>query len=167
MLVALSTDARNFRDSTLRARSLARIADALWQVDTDQARTLFRKAWDAAEAADQENDLKTQEEIKRQKAKTGGGYVLNSYPNVRREVLGLAARHDRVLSNEFLDKLTAQKLDAANSATTPNTNYGRLPEALSQRLSVSREMLQSGETDRASSLLTQRSVLSAVRVSIS
>ena len=149
LLVALSTDARTFRDSTLRARSLARIADALWQVDTDQARVMFRKAWEAAESADQENELKKQEDISRQKAKTGGGYVLNSFPNVRREVLGLAARHDRVLSNEFLDKLTAQKLEAANSATTQNTNAGRLPEALSQRLSVSREMLQSGEIDRA------------------
>ena len=149
LLVALSTDARTFRDSTLRARSLARIADALWQVDTDQARVMFRKAWEAAESADQENELKKQEDISRQKAKTGGGYVLNSFPNVRREVLGLAARHDRVLSNEFLDKLTAQKLEAANSATNQNTNAGRLPEALSQRLSVSREMLQSGEIDRA------------------
>jgi len=149
LLVALSTDARTFRDSTLRARSLARIADALWQVDTDQARVMFRKAWEAAESADQENEVKKQEDINRQKAKTGGGYVLNSFPNVRREVLGLAARHDRVLSNEFLDKLTAQKLEAANSATNQNTNAGRLPEALSQRLSVSREMLQSGEIDRA------------------
>jgi len=149
LLVALSTDARTFRDSTLRARSLARIADALWQVDIDQARVMFRKAWEAAESADQENELKKQEDINRQKAKTGGGYVLNSFPNVRREVLGLAARHDRVLSNEFLDKLTAQKLEAANSATNQNTNAGRLPEALSQRLSVSREMLQSGEIDRA------------------
>jgi len=149
LLVALSTDARTFRDSTLRARSLARIADALWQVDIDQARVMFRKAWEAAESADQENELKKQEDISRQKAKTGGGYVLNSFPNVRREVLGLAARHDRVLSNEFLDKLTAQKLEAANSATNQNTNAGRLPEALSQRLSVSREMLQSGEIDRA------------------
>ena len=58
LLVALSTDARTFRDSTLRARSLARIADALWQVDIDQARVMFRKAWEAAESADQENELK-------------------------------------------------------------------------------------------------------------
>jgi hypothetical protein len=149
LLVALSTDARNFRDSTLRARSLARIADALWQADVDQARTLFRKAWDAAEAADQENDLKQQEEIRRQKAKTGGGYAVNSYPNIRREVLRLTAQHDRALGNEFLDKLTAQKLEAANSAATQKTNPGNLSEALTQRLSVSREMLQNGEIDRA------------------
>jgi hypothetical protein len=52
LLVSLSTDARTFRDQTLRARSLARIADALWQVDSEQARLLFRKAWEAAQVAD-------------------------------------------------------------------------------------------------------------------
>jgi hypothetical protein len=30
LLISLSTDARAFHDQTLRARSLARIADALW-----------------------------------------------------------------------------------------------------------------------------------------
>jgi hypothetical protein len=45
LLVSLSSDARTFHDQTLRARSLARIADALWQVDAEQSRLLFRKAW--------------------------------------------------------------------------------------------------------------------------
>jgi hypothetical protein len=58
LLVALSSDARTFHDETLRARSLARIADALWQVDAEQGRLLFRKAWDAAEVADIESDKK-------------------------------------------------------------------------------------------------------------
>src|SRR3954453_3463520 len=53
LLIALSTDARTFSDQALRARSLARIADALWQVDAEQGRLLFRKAWEAAEFADQ------------------------------------------------------------------------------------------------------------------
>jgi hypothetical protein len=70
--VALSTDARQFHDQTLRARSLARIADALWQVDAEQGRLLFRKAWEAAEVADQESDRKVQEEISRQKTRTAG-----------------------------------------------------------------------------------------------
>jgi len=148
LLVALSTDARSFRDQTLRARSLARIADALWQVDPEQGRLLFRKAWEAAEVADQESDRKLQEEIARQKAKTGGGFATNLPPNLRREVLRLAARHDRALSEEFLEKLRLQKLEAANSATT-NPRPGRLNDALSQRLGVARELLQTGETERA------------------
>src|SRR5581483_3195934 len=71
LLVSLSTDAQSFRDQTLRARSLARIADALWQVDVDQARLLFRKAWEAAEVADQDSNKKLQEEINNQKTRTG------------------------------------------------------------------------------------------------
>ena len=51
LLVSLATDARSFPDQTLRARTLARIADALWEPDPDQGRTLFRRAWDAATVA--------------------------------------------------------------------------------------------------------------------
>src|SRR5690349_6121373 len=56
LLVSLASDARSFRDQTLRARSLARIADALWDVDVEQGKTLFRKAWEAAEVAYRENN---------------------------------------------------------------------------------------------------------------
>src|SRR5688500_9261955 len=52
LLISLAVDARTFRDQSLRARSLARIADALWTVDPEQARSMFRKAWEAAEIAD-------------------------------------------------------------------------------------------------------------------
>lgn len=41
LLASLATDARTFQDQTLRARSLARIADALWQVDSDQTRAIL------------------------------------------------------------------------------------------------------------------------------
>ena len=146
LLVALSTDARTFRDQTLRARSLARIADALWKVDPEQGRLMFYKAWEAAEVADQESDQKLQEEINQQKAQTGGGYAINLPPNVRREVLRLAAKHDRALGEEFLEKLKLQKVEAANSGK-PNTN--RLNDALIQRLDVARELMQVGEVDRA------------------
>src|SRR5256885_9877847 len=103
LLVSLSTDARTFRDQMLRARSLARIADALWQVDPEQSRLLFRKAWEAAETGDQESDQKLEEEIRQQKSRTGGGYAISLPPNLRREVLRLAARRDRVLGEEFLE----------------------------------------------------------------
>ena len=148
LLIALSSDARTFRDETLRARSLARIADALWQVDPEQGRLMFRKAWEAAEVADVESDKKMQEEIRQQRSRTGGGYAINTPPNVRRDVLRLVARHDRALGEEFLEKLKAQKLDEANSeATRPNPN--RLTEDMSQRLSVARDLLLAGETERA------------------
>src|SRR5689334_14450862 len=148
LLVALSSDARTFRDETLRARSLARIADALWQVDPEQGRLLFRKAWDAAEVADSESDKKLQEEIRQQKTRTGGGFAVNLPPNVRREVLRLAARHDRALGEEFLEKLRIQKLEAANSPIK-NTNPNNLNDAMGQRLSVAKELFDNGEVERA------------------
>jgi hypothetical protein len=83
-----------------------------------------------------QSDKKLQEEIRQQKSRTGGGYAINLPPNVRREVLRLAARRDGVLGEEFLEKLRIQKLEAANSATTPNRNPTRLQEAMVQRLSV-------------------------------
>ena len=150
LLVALSSDARTFHDETLRARSLARIADALWQVDAEQGRLLFRKAWDAAEVADIDSDKKLQEEIRQQQLRTGSkGYAVNTPPNIRREVLRLAAKHDRALGEEFLEKLRVQKLEAASSATSAKPNPNNLSEAMNQRLSVARELLQSGELERA------------------
>ena len=149
LLISLSSDARSFHDQLLRARSLARIADALWRVDTEQGRLLFRKAWEAAEVADQESDKKLQEEISKQKSVTGGGYAINLPPNVRQEVLRLAARHDRVLGEEFLEKYKAQKMEGANSGTAAKPNPNRLNEALTQRIGVASQLLQIGEADRA------------------
>src|SRR5688500_15294721 len=147
LLIALSTDARAFHDQMLRARSLARIADALWTVDAEQGRLLFRKAWEAAEVADRDNDLKLQEEIRQQQTKTGrSGYAVTLPPSLRREVLRLAARRDRVLGEEFLEKLKTEKAEAAENA---KLNPGKLNESLSQRLGVARELLSTGDLERA------------------
>jgi len=145
LLISLSTDARMFHDQTLRARSLARIADALWQVDPEQGRLMFRKAWEAAEVADQESDRKIQLDVEQQKSRTGG-FAITLPPNLRREVLRLAARHDRALSEEFLEKLKSQKAEVAPGVPR---QFGRLNEALSQRLSIAKELLQNGEMERA------------------
>ena len=163
LLISLSTDARSFRDQTLRARSLARIADALWHGDPEQARMLFRKAWEAAELADQDNAAKLKEEINRQKARTGGGFAINLPPNVRREVLKLSARHDRAVSEEFLEKLKQQGAETANS-TSRRTDplSGRPDEALSQRLGAASELLKAGDTENA--LEFARPALTAVTV---
>ena len=147
LLISLSSDARTFNDQTLRARSLARIADALWQVDAEQARLMFRKAWEAAEVADKESDRKLQEEINQQKTRTGGSYAINLPANVRREVLRLAARRDRPLGEELLEKLKAQKLESAASVSTPGPY--QLSDDQQQRLSVANELLRSGEVERA------------------
>ncbi|HTG91513.1 MAG TPA: hypothetical protein VL866_02905 [Pyrinomonadaceae bacterium] len=142
LLIALSVDARTFRHQPLRARSLARIADTLWSVDSEQARTMFRKAWEAAEVADTESERRLQEDAAQQRAKTGGAYGFSLPPNLRREVLRLVSHHDTNLSEEFLEKLKTQKQEAAESIS-------RSLDANSQRLGVARELLTSGDPERA------------------
>ena len=76
LLVSLANDARNYPDQKLRARTLSRIADALWEPDPEQGRAAFRKAWDAAEFADQESARRTEEERQRQQGGSQGLLLL-------------------------------------------------------------------------------------------
>ena len=50
-LVSLADEARGYYDLALRPHVLVRAADALWEADNESARRIFRRAWDAAEAA--------------------------------------------------------------------------------------------------------------------
>jgi len=134
LLISLASDARAFRDQTLRARILARIADLLWDADLERGRELFRKAWEAAVSTDQDTARRRQEDIQRQSAKTGGGYAITDYPNLRGELLRLVARHDRVLGEEFLQSLKADQTDVNGK---------------DQRLSLARDLLATGDTEGA------------------
>jgi hypothetical protein len=148
LLISLAVDARNFNDATLRARTQARIADSLWKVDRERSRSLFRAAWDAAEAADAESQRRVQEDIRQQQAKTGsGGYVIASPPDLRREVLGLAGKHDRALGEELLAKFKEQKTREATEAKSRNPSG--FDEATGQRLSLARELVGAGDIERA------------------
>src|SRR5215813_9400268 len=113
LLISLASDAANYTDQTLRARTLARVADVLWDADPDRARAMFRKAWDAAETVDDESRRLTQEEIRQQEAKRGSVAVTRR-PSIRNEVLRLVARRDRSLGEELLSKLSADKEREAN-----------------------------------------------------
>ncbi|HVS82284.1 MAG TPA: hypothetical protein VHE60_11185 [Pyrinomonadaceae bacterium] len=149
LLISLAADVRNFSDQTLRARTQARIADALWDADTERARALFRSAWDAAEIADREGQDRLQEEIRQAKAKTGGGYAVTSPPDVRREVLRLAAKRDRTLGEEFLGKFKTQKEQESTDAKNNRPNLFGTDEAVRQRLGLARQLLDAGDTERA------------------
>src|SRR5260221_10392777 len=50
LLRSLADEARSYRDEALRARVQARVADALWDDDRENARDLFHRAWASAEA---------------------------------------------------------------------------------------------------------------------
>ena len=147
LLLSLATDSRNFSDQMLRARTQARIADALWDADPERARALFRSAWDAAELADREGQERLQEDIRQAKAKTGGGYAVTTPPDLRREVLRLAAKHDRALGEELLGKFKTQKEQEATDAKNRSNPFGT--EAVGQRLGLARQLLEAGDTERA------------------
>ncbi|HAF22906.1 MAG TPA: hypothetical protein DCK93_08320 [Blastocatellia bacterium] len=148
LLLSLANDARNFPDQRLRARTLSRIADALWNADPDQARTLFRKAWDAAEVADQESARRLEEERQRQQAATGG-FALATPPDLRSEVLRLAAKRDRALGEEFLDKLKEARTREATDASSPaRPEPLDTPAAIKQRLRLANQLLDT-DVERA------------------
>lgn len=126
LLLSLATDARSFRELTLRARSLASIADLLWDLDRDQARLLFTKAWDATEAAEKENTAPV---------------------NLREEVLRLAARHDRALAETFLESLKTDQPD--KPAEVSRNSLWSPPEDLAKRLALARNLLTGGDVKRA------------------
>jgi hypothetical protein len=149
LLISLAADAVKFNDQTLRARTQARIADVLWDADPERARTMFRAAWDAAETADKEAQQKLREEVAQQKAKNGSAAV-SGPPNVRGEVLRLAAKRDHTLGEEFLAKLKIEKQQEATEASERNrANSFNSPEAMSQRLTLARQLL---DTDVARAL---------------
>ena len=147
LLISLASDADRYNDQKLRARTLARTAFALWDADAERARALFRKAWDAAETVDQEAQRKLQEEIKEQQAKRGS-YAVTNPPNIRGEVLRLAARRDRKLGEEFLAKLKIEKQQEATATADKLRNLQSASEAASQRLSLARQLLDA-DVERA------------------
>lgn len=126
LLLSLATDARSFKDLTLRARSLAGIADLLWDLDRDQARVLFTKAWDATESAERENVAPV---------------------NLREEVLRLAARHDRGLAETFLESLKTDQTD--KQAEVSRNSLWSSSEAMQKRLALAQNLLAAGDIKRA------------------
>ena len=145
LLISLAADAATYTDQRLRARTLARIGDALWEIDPERARAMFRKAWDAAEAVDEESRIITLNEIKEQQARRGSAAVANR-GSIRNEVLRLAARRDRKLGEELLTKLKIDKEKEADSVD--KTGMWDTPDAVTQRLNLARQLLEA-DVERA------------------
>lgn len=154
LVLSLAEEARGFHDGVLAARVQARAADALWEADNERARELFRRAWDAADAADRES-LRRQEEDRRSQLASTGTFVQTSTPNLRAEVLRLSARRDRALGEEFLAKLDEVKKQDDESATTKDESaLSRLDprhpgRSLTERLQLAQSLLAEDETERA------------------
>lgn len=150
LLQTLAEDARSFREPRLRARVQARVADAFWQTDAEKARSLFRRAWEAAEIEDTENTKREAEDINRQR-QSGPVVIRSRRPDLRAEVLRLAARRDRTLGEEFLAKLEEENRKDAEEATRQNREnedaFGS--PAAEKRLALARRLLEDGDVQRA------------------
>ena len=154
LINSLADDARNFRDLTLRARVQMQVAEMLWETETKRARTLFRRAWEAAVVADRENARRRDEDMQEQ-LKTRGAAVFSDIPNLRAEVLRLAARRDPKLGEEFFKQMDEEKKRAEEEAASrPDTAAARsdnpeLLASLHERLGLATELLQEGDVERA------------------
>ena len=170
LITSLADEARGFKDETLRARVQAQAADTLWPTDSERAKALFRRAWDAAEVADRDNQRQREAE---RRAQTNGPRLATNLnrPVVRGEVLRLAAKRDRALGEEFLGKLEeAKRQEDANLATAAAVGGGSssaapadarqpqqpqrrdpyaTPPELARRLSLAMDFLNDGDTERA------------------
>lgn len=149
LLVSLANDARNYQDQKLRARTLSRIADALWEPDPEQGRALFRKAWDAAEVSDQDTARQMDEERQRQQRENPNAQgPFTGGPDLRSEVLRLAAKHDRALGEELLDKLKDARVREATDTPAAAPSLQDTPAAVRQRLRLAGQLLDS-DVERA------------------
>ncbi|MDT7690568.1 MAG: hypothetical protein QOE46_3327 [Acidobacteriota bacterium] len=159
LVSSLADEARAFRDPALRARVQARSADALWDTERERARALFRRAWEAAEAADRD-DKNLSDEERRRRAIAQGGAGARGPLNLRREVVSLAAKRDRELGEEFLAQMDESRKSEDTGATaagaqvpvqTPEQriNPDNPPPAMAQRLGLAQQLLDDGDTERA------------------
>jgi hypothetical protein len=161
LVTSLAEEARGFKDERLRARVQMRAAEALWATDADQARALFRRAWEAADSADKEA-LRQFEDKRRAETEKGGAWAGTNPPNLRAEVLRLAARRDRVLGEEFLAKLSeaaeqevqttrvsSDTSPAVNSPVQPTADPEKPSAVVAQRLRLARQFLEEGDTERS------------------
>jgi hypothetical protein len=151
LVMSLANEARSYRDVTLRARVLALAADILWEADGDAARTLFRRAWDAAEKAATDDPTTP--------TKDGGPALLIAFGSmrdgdVRSQVLTLAARRDRALGEEFLTRLSNEaNNEAANAKNDADRQSYRdgwsTTQAASKRLFLARRLLDEDQIELA------------------
>jgi hypothetical protein len=161
LINSLAEEARDFRDPVLRARVQMQVAQSVWEAEPKRARTLFRRAWEAAVAGDRENERVRDENI-REQLRTRGAAVHADIPKLKEEVLRAAARRDPALGQEFLKSLDDERAGEDEAAPAPTEGapaadartpdyHARFqaPPVAQQRLKLAREFLLTDETARA------------------
>jgi hypothetical protein len=118
-------------------------ADALWPHDEQQARAIFRRAWEAATAAD-----KAEHEDSLSKE-------LGLTDSVRESLLETVAARDAKLANEFLRDISKESSEERSSNQSPQSTHDawrRLSADGERRLSIASTLLRQGEAHRAAEI---------------
>jgi hypothetical protein len=160
-LSALAVESQTF-EPRLRTRIQTRAASLLWNFDRVFAHDLFLKAWEAAESADSDGDVKQQ----------GGDSkrITNESREARRAVITAVWQKDPVLAEELFARLTKGDKDTrpddegANTASTSQLN--ELSSMDLERLNMARELLQTGDSSHAAKFagnLVYRAVIPSLR----
>jgi hypothetical protein len=160
-LLEVSDGARALEDLDARAEVLSRAADALWPADEPSARAVFRRAWEAATAADLADTKRREEELRAKRA-DGSSPPVTETTRARFAALGTLARRDPRMAEKFLGELGPTALDeeddgggvAGEVVTNENASARREDErALSprgaQRLRLALDLLERGDPAHA------------------
>lgn len=143
LLVETADSARSFKDLLYRARIQLLAADALWRFDEPRARQIFRRAWEAATAADRDEQRAEEEAT---------GVFSNSdavtYTAARDEVLSKVAARDEKLAGLFMRELIDEGRRAEGSKESPSTRrtpWRDLSPLGARRLALANELLNRGD----------------------
>jgi hypothetical protein len=125
-------------------------ADALWPLDQERARAIFRRAWEAATASDK---------AEREADEAESGLPTNSsetfVSDARDEVLAKVAARDPQLAGLFLREYMKEREgdetagSAARNKSKPRTPWRELTASSARRLALALELLNRNEPERA------------------
>lgn len=142
--------ARTFDDLFYRARVLTLAADALWSSDEQRARAVFRRAWDAATAADE-----SEEEAIAEESGVVSGFSDTFVGDSRDEVLSKVAARDPQLAGLFLRDYARDRKgvkDETRDRSNTRTPWGELSVSGRRRLALAFDLLDRNEPERAAQI---------------
>lgn len=153
MLVETADAALGFDNDADKAHVQASVAEALWPYDETQARMLFRRAWEAADAADA-NEYRRAIEV------AGAEALPDFYTHSREDVFLSAAARDTVFAETFLremnESIAAQRKSRASNdaggATATHPPDAQDNSSAFGRLSAAHSFLEQGDAKRAAAI---------------
>jgi hypothetical protein len=156
IVMSIANESDTFKDQALRVYIQAHAADALWETDSVLAHNLFLRAWKTADNIDREGQRDAEEARTKLLTSHQGITFIPPAPNLRSEVLNLAARHDWRLGEDLLAEMEETKeQEATVGSNVPDDNKVSFfdptqpPPATARRLELAIELIKVGDVERA------------------